>query len=317
MRLETEEQHQRQYPVAPSSPLLNREARAGVERWLARFSPYLDSLESLPGEDCRKRLEELPALRADGQMALERLDQQAAQADAPLVETMRSALAELDNLEGDLRTRLGYLQPGDPEGRVDLEQIQAKLAATAARREVSSWSPTDTLLEGRLQLETSPPNWGAAIGLLIFSLGWNSFTTIHAVLFIGGFMRVIGLFALFFLLFYSMFWAVGLAMAWGAYLSACREQIVLDGRKLTLTRKLLGMELKREYTLMEGARARLIDPMMKSKNGSTSGSGKDLALLDERGKEIRFASGRTILEQERLMRRLNEYLTARGDLQLA
>lgn len=165
-----------------------------------------------------------------------------------------------------------------------------------------------------LEVRTSPPNWAGAGLLLLFSLGWNSFTTVHALLFIGGFWRAIGPLALAFLLFYSIFWAVGLAMAWGAFLAACQETITLEGRRLTLRRRLLGYTWKREYTLAPGAEARLVEPALhlKSRPNNVPGNGKDVAVTDETGKEIRFASGRPQYEQEQLVRKLNEYLSAQG-----
>lgn len=308
MRLET--QQNESYPATPLSPLLNREAKESAHRWLARFAPLLDGVEGLGTQESRGRLEGIPALRAEGQAALQRLESQVSQADLNLLETLRSSLVELDAVEADLRRRLGLLAPGDPEGQIDLAALQAKLAENAARREVTSWGTQDSLLPARLELQTSPPNWAAAAMMGLFSLGWNSFTTIHAVLFIGGFWRAIGPFALFFLLFYSMFWAVGAAMAWGAFLAACQEEIGLEGRRLLLTRKLFGYTWKREYTLMEGTRARLLDPVMKSRQAGAAIHQKDVAVTDEQGKEVRFASGRPREEQQRLILRLNEYLAA-------
>lgn len=297
------------YPVAPLSPLLHREAVEAAHRWLARFAPLLDGVDGLTLAESRQRLQSVDGLRADGQAALVRLVSHATVADQTLVDTLRSSLSELTALETDLRRRLGLLAPGDPNGQVDLEALQARLAENAARREVGSWVPQTGLTQGPLELKTSPPNWAGAGFMLLFGLGWTSFTTIHAFFFIGGFWRVIGPFALLFLLFYSMFWAVGFAMLAGALLSLCDEQVTLDGRRLTLSRKLFGFTWKRDYTLMEGTRARLIDPLLKNKQQGQFGRQKDVALTDERGKEVRFASGRPRDEQERLIMRLNEYLS--------
>jgi hypothetical protein len=311
MHIDTQNQ---EMPLEPVSAVRNQEARLAAERWLAGFSPLLDRVQTLDSDECRRWVTRVPHLRAEGQFAREELQQHGSQADGPLLTTLGDALTELDNLENDLRLRLGHLTPGDPEGRVDLERLQAKLAESQARREVGSWGTQDGLLGPRLEMLTSEPNWAAAAAMGIFSLGWNSFTTIHAVLFIGGFMKAIGLFALFFLAFYSMFWAVGLAMAFGAFMAACREQVIIeDGRKLTLIRKLLGFAWKRDYTLMPGARAELMESRFGTqKRHQAAATNHEIAIVDEKGKEIRFASGRNIGEQQRLLKQLNEYLTAQG-----
>jgi hypothetical protein len=310
VRLDTQEQVT--YPAVPLSPLLNREAQDRANRWLARFAPVLEGTDSLGADETRRRLESVQGLRPDGQSALHNLRTQATQAEVPLIQTLASALNELDVLETELRRRLGALAPGDPQGQVDLGAIQAKLAERAAEREVKSWGTTDALLPPVVELKTSPPNWAAAGFMGLFCLGWNSFTTIHAVLFIGGFWHVIGPFALLFLLFYSIFWAAGLAMGLAAFMAACQETITLEARRLTVRRALFGYTWKREYNLAAGARAQLIDPIMKSQKqpvGGT-GSGKDVAVTDESGKEIRFASGRPLHEQEALVTKLNQYLSA-------
>lgn len=152
MRLESESVS-RQYPAAPLSPLLHREAVEGVNRWLARFAPLLQP-EGLDADRCRQWLQEIPTLREEGHQARETLEAQATQADLTLLTTLRQALRELDAQEAELRRRLGVLAPGDPEARVDLAQLQAQLAEAAARREVEEITGSSTTALGqRLEFE--------------------------------------------------------------------------------------------------------------------------------------------------------------------
>jgi hypothetical protein len=307
--VELQTQTQENFPAVASSPLLNREAVEAANRWLARFSPVLDGTDTLGADQTRQRVQLISDLRPDGQSALQNLLAQATQSDTELVATLRSSLNELDALETDLRRRLAALSPGDPAGVVDLGALQAKLAEKAAEREVSSWAPGDTLVTPTLELKTSPPNWGAALFSGLFSLGWTSFTTIHAFFFIGGFWHVMGPFALLFLLFYSIFWAVGLAMGAAAVLSACSESISLDGRRLTVRRSLFGFEWKRDYTIPVGNRARVTAAATRAPSENTPAfNGMVVAIRDEAGREIKLASGRPSDEQHRLVTKLNEYL---------
>ena len=300
--MQHEHVEQRQYPAVASSPLLNRSARETASRWLAQFAPLLGDLDELGAAECRARLEGLPGLRAEGAQALSHLEVHATVADVPLLTTLRDALRELEAHEADLRRRLARLAPGDPGGEVDLAAIQERLAEAAARREVASWA--SSAKDGaRLELKTSPANWAAAGMLALFSLGWNAFTTIHAVLFIGGFMQAIGLFALAFLLFYAIFWAVGIGMAYGAFRAASQEQLVLEGSMLTMNRRLFRFSWDRTYRVARSSKAVLVDASVRQQGSAA----RDVAVYDAEGKEVRVASGRPLHEQERLANRLNEY----------
>lgn len=131
MRLENSESAQAPVP----SPLLTREAKERANRWLARFSPLLDGLDGVGEEECRQRLADLPRLRGDGEAALQSLELQATAGEFGLLDTLRSAIRELDGLERDYRRRLALLAPGDPAGEVSLDHVQAKLAEVAIRDE--------------------------------------------------------------------------------------------------------------------------------------------------------------------------------------
>jgi hypothetical protein len=308
LRVETQQSGEEYSDAALAA--LSREAREGANRWLARFAPLLEAQESLTAAECRRRVKLAEELAPQGAAVLRDLEALGSESEAALLTTLRAAVGELGTLEADLRRRLALIAPGDPAGEVDLQAIQAKLAETAARREVGAIVGPG--LTPRLQIRSSPANWAAAAGLGVFGLGWTAFTTIHAVLFIGGFWQVIGPFALFFLLFYSMFWAVGGAMLWGAFLSACEENLDLEGLTLTVTRRLAGITWRKEYTLAPKARARRIPSLITQKNQGVrrAPGGMDVAIQDQHGREARFASGRSADEQERLVARINEYLAA-------
>jgi len=308
VRLEQQETEAVEQPLgAASAPA--RQARETANRWLARFVPLLEDQEALTATECRRRVKLAEALVGEGGEALAALEARATGDDGPLLSTLRAAVTEVATLEQDLRRRLARLSPGDPAGEVDLDAIQAKLAETAARREVHEITGSP-LLTPRLEVKTSPASWAGAAGLGIFGLGWSSFTTIHAVLFIGGFWRVIGPFALFFLLFYAMFWAVGFAMLWGAYLAACDETVSLDGRSLVVARRLGPFSWRREATLPSTSRVKRIASTVSAGKNGHGKTGTDLAVTDENGREVRFACMRSGEEQERLMARLNDYLGA-------
>ncbi|MCC2668248.1 MAG: hypothetical protein K0Q72_719 [Armatimonadetes bacterium] len=298
----------RDLPVSPLSPLLNREAVRDANRWLARFAPLLGELEQLTAAQCRTRLGTVPALRDEGAQVLLRLREQAAEADRALLATVQDAVRELDGLESDLRRRLAILAPDDPQAAVDLSELREKLAEVAARREVEQVAGSLTQRPMTLELRTSPPNWGGALFMGIFSFGWLSFTTVHAVFMIGGMYHAFGPLALAMLAFYAIFWAVGLAMGWGAVMSASQEHLAVEGRRLTLTRKFLVWTWSKQHAVNRDSRAYV--KLAQRNNGVPS---YQIAVTDAEGREIGFASGRPEHELERLAERLNEYLSTFRD----
>lgn len=295
-------------PPEPLSPLLNREAREAANGWLSRLSPLLDRAAPSQVEQCRKRVALVEALRPDGEQALMRMQQQAAQKDATLLQTLRDALAELDGIESDLRRRLAALSPGDPEGEVDLESMRAKLAEAAARREVASVAgPLGVQSSGSWQpltLATSEPAWGAALVTGLFSMGWLAFTTFHATLMIGGMFRAVGFGALALLLFYAMFWAVGLGMAWSAIRSASHEEVTLNGREMTIRRWLGAFRKENRHTLGPESNVYVNIPSVRG----TGIPATELAIRDGQGKQVRFGGGCPAGEQPVLRDKINTYL---------
>ena len=295
-------------PPEPLSPLLNREAREAANGWLSRLSPLLDRIAPSQAEECRRRVAMVEALRPEGEQALARLEQQASQKDAILLQTLRDALAELDGIESDLRRRLAALAPGDPEGEVDLEAMRAKLAQAAARREVADMAGPlgvqSTASLEPLTLTVSQPSWGNAFFTGLFAAGWLAFTTFHAALMIGGMFRAVGFGALALVLFYGIFWAVGLGMAWSAISSASHEELNLDGREMTIRRRLGPFQWERRHTLGPDSKA-----YVNSSNIRTNGvPNTDLAIRDANGKQVRFGGGCPRGEQPWLRDKINTYL---------
>lgn len=300
-----------QLPAVPLSPVQRREVVLEANAWLSQFTPLLDDLDQLSAEQCRRRLKQVPALRTDGDRVLARLCEHACQSDAGLLATLREAVRELDGQENDVRQRLALLEPGDPQGMVDLSELRERLAEASARREVASVTGTLGGHTGLLELQTSPPNWGAALPLGIFSFGWMSFTTLHAALMIGGLFHAFGWIALAMLGFYAIFWSVGIMMARGAILAASQEHLACLGGQLTITWKFLRWSWSKKYRVSSESRAYV--KRATSRHNSSVNSSLQAAFTDAEGREVTFAASRPEPELERLIARLNDYFrTVRG-----
>jgi hypothetical protein len=292
-------------PATPLSPLLHREACDAAGQWLARFEPLLGELDALTADEVRERLRRIDALESDAGRVLGDLEAQATASDTALLATLRQAVRELESLEEAHRRRLGLLAPGDPAAGVDLARLQEKLAASAARREVQAWTGS-SLNDERLAFPTSQPSWPAALFLGIFALGWNSFTTVHAIFMIGGMFHSFGWPALFLLAFYAIFWTVGLAMAAGAVFAACSEEVALEGRELVIRRTIVGRSWSRRRTLSPESRAYLAVPNLRQEGSVTM----EIAIPDHQGREVRFGGGRPRHEQQRIIEQINARLSA-------
>lgn len=291
--------------VLAVSPLLQQEARAAANRWLVHFTPLTDPTERLDAEDCRQRLEQLPALREDGTRALATLEHDAGPEDAELLQTVKDAIASLAALEQDLRLRLSAVAPADPEAAPNLAAVRTRLAEVAARREVAETiGQIAPATDAPLVLPVSTGNWIAALFPGVFAFAWLSFTTFHAVFMIGGFMHAVGLWALALLAFYSIFYLAGFGMAWAALCAAANETLTLQRDEAIATRKLLGWSWHRRCTLGHESRAYLAMPRTSSRSGNFS---REVALSGT-DRELRFGSAAPAFEQERLVRRINAYL---------
>lgn len=281
-------------------------ARAGASVWLSLFETLLEDPSELGAEECRQRLQDLQALRSQAPSCLAALEKAGGPDQAEWLSTLRQAVEQLDGIEQRLRERLGFLAPGDPQASVALRRLRARLAALQARREVEEVAPGLGAGE-RLEMATAAPNAGGAVFLGVFSLGWLSFTTFHAIAMLSGMWRVFGLASLALLGFYAIFFLVGFGMLAGAIRSLGRERIVLDGWKLTIIREYLGLlKLRRTYTLGPDSRACRLAASVQS-HGSRA---MEVAVTDAGGREIRLARTATATGQQRIVKRLNEYLKA-------
>lgn len=282
------------------------EARDAIRAWVARFAPLL--LDPPVGEqEIRERLRLVESLRNEIPSVERAKSQLLTMEDNALVRTFNQARDQIVALERDLRRRLAAASPGDPESEPPLDVLQDRLAETAARIEMGvdafrSQEPLDIV--------TSPANWGAGAGLLIFGLGWNAFTTFHAALMIGGMWQAFGPGALAILLFYAIFWSIGFGMLWGAFVAAAAERIRIKGNELEVERKLGPFQWTRKYKLNchlpvvvgtvedQGPRPKSAAPQMLP----------CLVLTDEKGQPIHIARGVSDARRAELARQINGYL---------
>lgn len=283
--------------------------------WLARFSPLLDDLSKL-GEltatDVEERIATLkeldqaaPGLRANLARVVQPEDQ-------TLYDTFESSAYEVKNLEALFRRRLNHLAPGHFEARVDLDGLRERLAKVQAAREVGVWTGlTADQPSAHIRLRTGRPSPLGFLFLALFGLGWTSFTTFHAFLMIRGTMRMFGGAGLFLLLFYGIFFAVGFGMLGGAVMALSSEWVELSGRDLTIEYALAGFRWKRRHRLGK-VRSVRIESVHSSRNGTPSSR---VALLDEEGREVRFAAGLGRGAQKEVAATLAEYLGAEVDVE--
>jgi hypothetical protein len=289
----------------PLSPLLQREAREAANRWLVQFTPLLDDPQALNAAACRQRIGQADALRASGERVLKDLEDYPGPEDAELLTTLREAVQQLDGLQEALKLRLGVLAPGDPASTVDPVALRARLEAVAARQEVQSWAgPKSSLSLDRLELETYRGSFLAGLFPGIFAFGWLSFTTVHACFMIGGAVRTFGLGGLLLLGFYSIFWAVGIGMAWAAVRAASTETVTLEDCTLTLRRSHPLFKSVKSFTLGPKSRVYFATPNVRQE-GSTA---QELAILDATGREVRLANGCPHIQQKELLAQINDYL---------
>jgi hypothetical protein len=276
-----------------------------ANRWLARFAPLVRDTTAMSAQECRRRIALLEELRGSGSTVVRDLERLGGPGEAALASTLRIAVAQTDALEEDYRRRLAAFAPGDPQGSVDLEALQQDLAAVAARHEVEQATGTRAVRVA-LELETSPTNIGGAAFMGIFSVGWLSFTTVHAVFMIGGMFSAFGPLALALLAFYAIFFAVGFGMAYGAYQMALRETITLTGRHLLVRRSGFGKQWETVYDLASDATARIAESPFASANNQKPS--RVIVLKTAEGKEVRLGRGASADYQRDCVARLNDYL---------
>jgi uncharacterized membrane protein len=290
-------------PQGETRELDAQAAREGANRWLARFAPLLHGLDALSAADCRTRLARLKELKPEAGAILTNLRADNELTNTELLSTLEAAAAQIDNVESLLQRRLASLAPGDPAGLVDLQALRKDLAEVAARHEVEEVVGIGPLPQ-RLELKLSNGSLAAAGFLGLFSFGWLSFTTVHAIFMIGGMMKSFGAIALALLGFYAIFFAVGIGMALAAFAAACKEEVDLDGRTMTVRRKLFWMSWERRYTLAPDASVRLELAAVRQ----TGSNNRVLVAETEGGSEVKFGSGCPPDRQKQYLQRINEYL---------
>jgi len=293
---------------------LNEEdaVREQANQWLARFAPLvMDDAAPYELELIHKRIKTVSELRERAPVLAEKLSHLTQPEDLELSDTLRQATSQLGSIDTDLRKQLSRVAPGDPLGKVDIGDLQERLAERQAQQEVGVTQ--SDLVPAVLELETSPSNWAAAVGMGGFGLAWTAFTTFHCIMMVGGMVRAFGWVGLALLAFYSLFFFVGFGMLYGALNSICTESIRLEGRTLHIKRKLRNWIRTKTYHLA---------PDTKASVGSPQGDGAVLEknsvpvmainLTDDRGKGISFGPATTREHKEKMAHQINEYLSIYG-----
>lgn len=293
-----------------SNPVNDWDDQTSVEAnaWVAEFAPLVMDDAALDAAQLKERIQRVDKLKSEATSLQERLNSLTSRVDPELAGTFRKASSQLDSLESDFRKRLAKLAPGDPMGTPDLEVVQEKLAEREARQELGV--ATDQEVPAVLEMKTSPGNWAAAGFIGVFGLGWTSFTTLHAVFMIGGMMKAFGPIALALLLFYAIFFMVGFGMLAAAFAAASTESISLEGRSLTITRKLGAIVRSKTRALLPGSKATVGVPSVQGVRQSGSSPTQAVLLTDEQGSEIAIGSQSTSSQRELLCKRINDYLAA-------
>jgi hypothetical protein len=293
----------------PPTPESSRDAAVdNANAWVARFAPLVMDDEALTDLEVRERLETVRKLKGEASMVQSRLSSVSDTDDLHLVTTVEKAVSQLDSVEGDLRVRLGKLAPGDPEGTVNLEALNDKLAERMARQEVGV--PNELAVPGRLELKTSNGSLAVGAGMGLFSFAWLSFTTFHAFMMIGGMMKAFGLAALALLGFYSIFFAVGIGMGIAGVNAASKEELVLDGYELTVKKTLGWWQRVKKYTLGPDSKAEASTTAPATMNNRSAKVVPCIAINDAEGNTISLgASGVDALRHSQI-EKINAYLAA-------
>lgn len=269
-----------------------------ANRWLAKFAPLLDVQETDSGSTLRYRLKTLQELKSEGESTRQIIHAH----DLVLADTVAKALGQLPQIEDDIRDKLGFLEPGNPEGNVDVDALRDRLAAREAQAEVES---SFGELPNAAQPLTVHGNPVAGAGLGLFGLAWTSFTSFHAFFMIGGAFRQFGFPALGLLLFYSLFFAVGFGMLYGAWRSAAKEEIDLEDG--ALVQKLsLGFTKLRKRVEFIGRPVARVERSKVQQEGKTNWV---VNVWDDKGMRISLASAADRQKQNLVASRLNAHFS--------
>jgi hypothetical protein len=280
-----------------------------VQAWLASFAPLVMSGEAPTEEQVMKRLGLILDLRQRGGQLRLRLGDLGYE-EQELATTFRRAVEQLPSLEEDTRRLLGLLKPGDPRGLPDLDQLRARLDDREARQELGA--PTHPFLgeNDALVEDGSPSQPLQAVAQLAMSAGVLAFTTVHAVLMIGGMYAAFGPLALLLLAFYSIFFMAGMSLGASAITTGAKETITLHGRNLTIRRELGPIDTQKTVTLGPKSLPSIGRP--QAFRSVKQGEMPQTALLmtDDQGREVSFGAGMTHEAKTVLRDRIIAYLRA-------
>lgn len=287
-----------------------------ARQWLAEFSALLDvddGADEAALQEALKRAEKLAVSGPELRASMPYLT-----VDAGLVDTLDRAVKQVPSVAEDLRRRLARYT-GQPLARdLDLDQLREKLSQREARTELGV--PTEEEVPARLELPGSEPNYAAGGFMLIFGLGWTSFTTLHAVFMIGGMFKVIGFAALFLLLFYAIFFTVGFGMLYAGYQSFGKEEVVFEGFQVTVTRIIFGAKKVKVYSLGPESKAEVGAPnygmAANTRRNQTTANLGCVAIKDVTGKTRNFMAGQDKEALTVQVNRINAYLRAQKAISL-
>lgn len=290
-------------------PDMTDEQRRQLNAWLARFAPLV--MEPGPEEafDERRiesRLAVLKELRAQARGLLETAPEPADAEGQELVGTFRKAFGQLDSIEQDLRSQLARFSPGHPEGLVDLDELQMRLAEREAKQEVGL--PTGVGVPEVLELQTQSPNMAKAGMLGCMATGVSAFTLFHAALMIGGMFRAFGVLAFALVFFYAVFWFFCYKMFQAAKFAASEERIEMDGDRLKVVRTALGMSSETLHLINLSVPA-VVGPsqtFVSSHNNAPPSTAVTLTDVDGNPVELAFNSPAPM--QQQIADRLNAYM---------
>lgn len=286
--------------------------REQANQWLARFAPLvMDDAAPYELDLIHKRLRTVTELKEKAPALAEKLSFLTKPEDLELSDTLRQASSQLESLDSELRKQLSKVAPGDPLGIVDIGDLQDRLAERQAQQEIGVTRAD--MIPAVLELVTSPPNWASALGIGMFGFAWTSFTTFHCIFMVSGLVKAFGWVGLGLLAFYSIFFLVGFGMLWATVNAISTESIKLEGRRLTVIRKLGGWVRTKTYRLSPDTKASIGTP--QSDTAITSKNSVPVLainLTDETGKGISLANTTTKEFKEKLTKQINEYLQTYG-----
>jgi len=282
----------------------NTNALENADRWLAIFAPMLEFDQAGTAKEMERRIKLLRQLRSNSAEVQRALSSSEEVGAADRLDVVTKATQQLDSIEDEYQKRLAVEQPGHALSMANLDALKDKLAENAARMEVGA--DILTPFEGHLEIETAKGSLAAAAGVGIFATGWLSFTTLHAVLMIGGMARAIGWGALALLAFYAIFYFAGFAMAYGAFIAGSNETVSIDGTRLVWLRKWGPIRMRREYELDATQRAQIGKAQLGNSNNKAGTA--VVQLVDAAGKTINIGAGSNLQQLQKIQQQLNGYL---------